>query len=155
LIEAKVEAGLKQKLMDDLRGAMKGGDKLRRSVIRLVMAAIKNAEIARQADLEDGDILGIMAKEVRKRQESIEAFKQGNRQDLVIQEEAEMAILEKYLPQQMTRDEIIVEARRIIEQVGAQGPGDKGKVMSQIIAQLKGRADGREINAVVTELLSS
>jgi len=155
LIEAKVEAGLKQKLMDDLKEAMKGGDKLRRSVIRLVMAAIKNAEIARQADLEDGDILGIMAKEVRKRQESIEAFKQGNRQDLVIQEEAEMAILEKYLPQQMTRDEIIVEARRIIEQVGAQGPGDKGKVMSQIIAQLKGRADGREINAVVTELLSS
>ena len=150
-----MEAGLKQKLMDDLKGAMKGGDKLRRSVIRLVMAAIKNAEIARQADLEDGDILGIMAKEVRKRQESIEAFKQGNRQDLVIQEEAEMAILEKYLPQQMTRDEIIVEARRIIEQVGAQGPGDKGKVMSQIIAQLKGRADGREINAVVTELLSS
>ncbi len=150
-----MEAGLKQKLMDDLRGAMKGGDKLRRSVIRLVMAAIKNAEIARQADLEDGDILGIMAKEVRKRQESIEAFKQGNRQDLVIQDEAEMAILEKYLPQQMTRDEIIVEARRIIEQVGAQGPGDKGKVMSQIIAQLKGRADGREINAVVTELLSS
>ena len=150
-----MEAGLKQKLMDDLKEAMKGGDKLRRSVIRLVMAAIKNAEIARQADLEDGDILGIMAKEVRKRQESIEAFKQGNRQDLVIQEEAEMAILEKYLPQQMTRDEIIVEARRIIEQVGAQGPGDKGKVMSQIIAQLKGRADGREINAVVTELLSS
>ena len=150
-----MEAGLKQKLMDDLKGAMKGGDKLRRSVIRLVMSAIKNAEIARQADLEDGDILGIMAKEVRKRQESIEAFKQGNRQDLVIQEEAEMAILEKYLPQQMTRDEIIVEARRIIEQVGAQGPGDKGKVMSQIIAQLKGRADGREINAVVTELLSS
>ena len=150
-----MEAGLKQKLMDDLKEAMKGGDKLRRSVIRLVMSAIKNAEIARQADLEDGDILGIMAKEVRKRQESIEAFKQGNRQDLVIQEEAEMAILEKYLPQQMTRDEIIVEARRIIEQVGAQGLGDKGKVMSQIIAQLKGRADGREINAVVTELLSS
>ena len=150
-----MEAGLKQKLMDDLKGAMKGGDKLRRSVIRLVMSAIKNAEIARQADLEDGDILGIMAKEVRKRQESIEAFKRGNRQDLVIQEEAEMAILKDYLPQQISHDDIVAEARRIIADVGAQGPGDKGKVMPKIIAQLKGKADGREINTVVTELLSS
>lgn len=149
-----MEAVLKQKLMDDLKQAMRGGDKVRCSVIRLVMAAIKNAEIARQADLEDGDILGIIAKEVRQRRESIEAFKQGSRQDLVTQEEAELAILQGYLPQQMTREEIIAEARRIIEEVGAQGPGDKGKVMPKLIAQLKGRADGREINAVVTELLS-
>ena len=70
-------------------------------------------------------------------------------------EEAEMAVLNEYLPQQMTRDEVMTEARRVIEEVGAQGPGDKGKVMSKLIAQIKGRADGREINAVVTELLSS
>ena len=140
--------------MDDLKQAMRGGDKVRCSVIRLVMAAIKNAEIARQADLEDGDILGIIAKEVRQRRESIEAFKQGSRQDLVTQEEAELAILQGYLPQQMTREEIIAEARRIIEEVGAQGPADKGKVMPKLIAQLKGKADGREINTVVTELLS-
>ncbi|MCD6300047.1 MAG: GatB/YqeY domain-containing protein [Dehalococcoidales bacterium] len=150
-----MEADLKQKLTDDLKEAMKGGDKVKRSVIRLVMAAIKNAEIARQAELSDGDILGIMAKEVRQRQESITAFKQGNRQDLVAQEEAELAILQKYLPQQMTRGEIIAEAQRVIEEVGAQGPSDKGKVMPQLIAKLKGKADGREINAVVTELLSS
>ncbi len=150
-----MEADLRQKLMDELKGAMKGGDRVKSSVIRLVMAAIQNAEIARQADLDDGDILGIMAKEVRQRQESIEAFKQGNRQDLATKEEAEMAILQQYLPLQITRDEIIAEARRIIEQVAAQGPGDKGKVMPQLIAQLKGKADGREINAVVTELLGS
>ena len=150
-----MEADLKQKLTDDLKEAMKGGDKVKRSVIRLVMAAIKNAEIARQAELSDSDILGIMAKEVRQRQESITAFKQGNRQDLVAQEEAELAILQKYLPQQMTRGEIIAEAQRVIEEVGAQGPGDKGKVMPQLIAKLKGKADGREINTVVTELLSS
>ena len=145
---------LKQKLVDDLKQALKGGDKVRRSVIRLVMSAIKNAEIARQSALGDADILGIVAKEARQRRESIEAFKQGNRQDLVAQEEAELAILEGYLPQQMTREEIIQAARRIIEEVGAQGPGDKGKVMPKLIAQLKGRADGREINAVVTDLLS-
>jgi len=150
-----VEAGLKEKLNSDLREAVRGGDKVRRSVIRLVFAAVQNSEIARQAALEESDILGIIAKEARQRQESVEAFKQGNRQDLVAQEEAELAILQEYLPQQMTRDEVIAEARRIIEEVGAQGPGDKGKIMPKLIAQLKGRADGREINEVVTELLSS
>jgi hypothetical protein len=146
---------LKQKLSDDLKQAMRDGDKVRRSVIRLVMAAIKNAEIARQATLNDTDILGVIAKEVRQRHESIEAFRQGNRQDLVAQEEAELAVLTEYLPQQMTREEIIAAARQVIAEVGAQGPSDKGKVMPKLIAQLKGRADGREINAVVTELLSS
>jgi uncharacterized protein YqeY len=146
--------GLKQKLTDDLKQALREGDKVRRSAIRLAMAAIKNAEIARQASLEDTDILGIIAKEVRQRKESIEAFKQGKRQDLVAQEEAELAVLEQYLPRQMTREEIMAEARRVIDEVGAQGPGDKGKVMPQLMAQLKGRADGREINEVVTELLS-
>ena len=148
-----METTLKQKLTDDLRKAIRDRDKLRSSVIRLVMAAIKNAEISKQATLEEADILGIIAKEVRQRKESIEAFKQGNRQDLVAQEEAEMAILKEYLPEQISRDEIIAAARKVIDEVGAQGPGDKGKVMGKLIPQLKGRADGREINAVVTELL--
>lgn len=149
------EAKLKQKLTDDLRQAMKSGDKVRRLAIRLLIAAINNAEIARRAALEDTDILGIIAKEVRQRHESIEAFKQGNRPDLVAQEEAELAVLQEYLPQQMTREKIVEAARRIIAEVGAEGPGDKGKVMPKLIAQLKGRADGREINAVVSELLGS
>jgi uncharacterized protein YqeY len=117
------------------------------------MAAIKNAEIAQQVTLDDAGILGVIAKEARQRRESIEAFKQGNRQDLVTQEEAELAILNQYLPQQISREEIIAEARRVIEEVGARGPGDKRKVMPKLIAQLKGKADGRDINAVVTELL--
>ncbi len=146
---------LKQKLTDDLKQAMKGGDKVRSLVIRLVMAAIKNAEIARQTTSNDADILGVIAKQARQRQESIEAFKRGNRQDLVAQEEAELVVLNEYLPRQMPREEIIAEARRVIAEVGAVGLSDKGKVMSQIIAQLKGKADGREINAVVTELLGS
>lgn len=147
------EPALKQKLTDDLKQAMRDRDKVKLSVIRLVMAAIKNAEIARQTTLDDADILGIIAKEARQRRESVEAFRQGNRQDLVVQEEAELTLLQGYLPQQISREEIIAEARRVIEEVGAQGPGDKGKVMPKLIAQLKGKADGREINAVVTELL--
>ncbi len=148
------EANLKQRLTEDIKQAMKGGDTVKRSTLRLLMSSVKNAEIAKQADLDDGDILGIIAKEIRQHQESIESFKQGNRQDLVAKEEAEMAILQGYLPQQMTREEIVEAARQVIGEVGAQGPGDKGKVMKDLMPKLKGRADGKEINNIVTELLS-
>ena len=117
------------------------------------MPGAEIAAIAKQAELADGDILGVLAKEARQRQESIEAFKQGNRPDLAVKEEAEFAILQEYLPRQASRDDIVAEARKIIEAAGAKGPGDKGKVMPKIIAALKGKADGREINEVVTELL--
>ena len=150
-----MEANLKQKLETDLKQAMRARDNVRRSTIRLVMAAIKNAEIAQQTALDDPGILGVIAKEAKQRHESIEAFKQGNRPDLVAQEEAELAILQEYLPEAMTREEVIAEAKRVIAEVGAQGPRDKGKVMPQLIAKLKGRADGKEINAVVTELLGT
>jgi uncharacterized protein YqeY len=149
------EANLKQRLTDDIKQAMKDGDTVRRSVLRLLMSSVKNAEITKQADLDNSDILGIIAKEVRQHQESIESFKQGNRQDLVAKEEAEMAILQGYLPQQMTREEIVEAARQVIGEVGAQGPGDKGKVMKDLMRKLKGRADGKEINNIVTELLSN
>jgi len=149
-----MEVDLNQKLTGDLRQALRAKDRVRCLVIRLVMTAIKNAEIARGTTLNDADILGIIAKEARQRHESIEAFKQGNRQDLVAQEEAELAIINEYLPRQITREEIVAEARRVIEEVGAQGISDKGKVMPKLIAELKGKADGREINAVVTELLA-
>jgi len=149
-----VEANLKQKIENDLRQALRAKDGLRRSVIRLLMAAIKNTEIAQQAALSDADILGVIAKEVKQRRESIEAFKQGNRPDLVAREEAEMAVLQEYLPEPATREEIAAEARRVITEVGAQGPHDKGKVMPQLITKFKGRAGGREVNEVVTELLS-
>ncbi len=146
--------GLKDKLMEDLKGAMKSGDVTRRSCLRMTVAAIKNAEIDRGGSLEDSDILGVIAKQVRTRQESIDAFRQGNRPDLQAQEEAEVVVLQAYLPEQVSREEIESTAREVIAQVGAQGPRDKGKVMPQLIVQLKGKADGREINAVVTELLA-
>ena len=148
-------ANLKQKLETDLKQAIRAQDNVRRSTIRLVMAAIKNTEIAQQTTLDDPGILGVITKEVKQRHESIEAFKQGNRADLVAREEAELAILQEFLPEPMTREEVIAEARRVIAEVGAQGPRDKGKVMPQLIAKLKGRADGKEINEVVTELLGT
>ena len=149
----KVETSIKDGLTSDLKQAMKAGDNARRSVIRMVMAAIKNAEIAKRGDLEESEVLGVIAKEARQRQESIDAFKQGNRQDLVDKEETELAILQEYLPKQATREEIVSAARTAIAEVGAQGPRDKGKVMPVLIAQFKGKADGRVINEVVSELL--
>ncbi len=146
---------LKQRLTGDLKEAMKAGDNTRRSVMRLVLAAIQNAEVARREALDDSVVLGIIAKEIRQHKESIAAFRQGNRPDLVTREETELAILQAYMPEQVSREEIVAEARQVIAAVGARGPGDKGKVMPQLIARLKGKADGREINAVVTELLSS
>jgi uncharacterized protein YqeY len=146
---------LQERLRDDLNQAMKRGDKSRRLVLRLALAGVQNAEIAQGSPLDDSGVLGIIAKEVRQHRESIEAFTQGNRPDLVSQEETELAVLLEYLPQQMSREEITRVARQVIEEVGARGVKDKGKVVPKLVAQLKGRADGRDINAVASELLAA
>ena len=148
------KAELKQKITEDLKQAMKSGDTVKRSILRMLLSSMNNAEIAKQAVLDESDILGVIAKEVKQHHESIESFKQGNRQDLVSKEEAELAILQGYLPQQLTHEEIVAAAREVITAVGAGGPGDKGRVMKELMPRLKGRADGKEINEVVTELLS-
>jgi uncharacterized protein YqeY len=145
---------LHEKLMADLKDAMRSGDKARLSVIRMVRARLQNAEIAQQKTLDDPDVIGLIVKEAKERRESIEEFKKGNRQDLVDKEEAELAILLEYLPQQISREEIIAAARQAIEELGARGPQDKGKVMQKLMPQLKGKAEGRDINEVVTQLLS-
>ena len=145
---------LQEKLMNDLKAAMKGGEKQRKLVISLIRAGIQNAEIAKQKTLDDAGVLDVIAKEARQRRESIAEFKKGNRPDLVAKEEAELAILLEYLPKQISHDEIIAAARKVIEEVGAQGPGDKGKVMQKLMPQLKGKAEGSAINEIVTGLLS-
>jgi uncharacterized protein YqeY len=145
---------LKERLNNDLREAMRAGDELRKSALRLALAALHNAEIEAGSELDDGAVLGVLAKEAKQRRESIDEFRKGNREDLVAHEEAQLAVIEPYLPQQMTREEITEAARAVIAEVGARGAGDKGKVMPVLISQLRGRADGRDINAVVTELLA-
>jgi hypothetical protein len=125
------------------------------STLRLLLSEIRNAEIAQQKPADDSKVLDVIAREVKRRRESIEAFKQGNRSDLVAQEEAELAVLVTYLPEQMSREEIVATARQVIDTIGAQGPGDKGKVMSQLMPQLKGKADGKEASDIVTELLAA
>ncbi len=146
---------LKEQLANDLKDAIRGRDEPRKTAIRMVTWSLKNAEVAAGKPLADPDVLAIIAKQVKQRRESIEEFQKGSRQDLVDKEAAEMLVLEDYLPPAMGRQEIVEEARKVIAEVGAGAPSDKGKVMPVLIARLAGRADGRTINEVVTELLAS
>lgn len=146
---------LKEKLAEDLKDAMRARDETRKSAIRMALAAIKNAEVAAIKEFGDAEVLGVIAKQVKQRRESIEEFQKAGRQDLVDKETAEMRVLESYLPAQMSREEIVAEARKVVEEVGARGPQDKGKVMAAIMPRLAGRAEGRTVNEVVTEILSS
>lgn len=145
---------IEQKLRDDLKDAMRSKDKLRLDVLRSVLSRVGYAQIGKDQPLTDADVLGSVSKEAQQRQESIEAYKKGNRPDLVAQEEAELKVLQEYLPEAMSREEVVEFARRVVAEVGAQGPQDKGKVMPRIVGELKGRADGKLINEVVTQLLS-
>ncbi len=145
---------LKDQLADDLKDAIRGGDEARKTAIRMVTWAVKNAEVAAGQPLADAEVLSVIAKQVKQGKESIREFQKADRQDLVAKEEAEVRVLEAYLPPQMSREEIAEAARAVISRVGASGPADKGKVMPVLIGQLAGSAGGREINEVVTELLA-
>ena len=146
---------LKEQLANDLKDAIRGGDEARKTAIRMATWAIKNAEVEKGAALSDADVLSLIGREAKQRRESIEEFQKASRQDLVDKEAAEMRVLEDYLPPAMGREEIAEEARKVIAEVGARAPNDKRKVMPVLIARLAGRADGRTINEVVTELLAS
>ena len=148
------ETDLEKRVTEDIKQAMKSGDTVKRDTLRMLVASAKNAWMAKQSDLTEADVLGVVSKEIKRRLESIDAFKKGNRADLVSKEEAEMAILQAYLPKQMSHDEVVAAVKEVIGAVGAKGPGDKGKVMQQLMPKLKGKADGKEINDVVTQLLS-
>jgi uncharacterized protein YqeY len=155
--------GLKEQLPEDLKNAMRAGDALRRDVLRSLLTAISNVEIARvnvkdesatRQELADPDVLDVIQKQVKQRRESAAEYRKGGRAELAAHEEAEAEILTSYLPVQMSREEIVAEVRAAIAATGASGPAGKAKVMPVVLGKLKGRADGRTINEVVTELLS-
>ena len=133
---------------------MRGGDSLRRSVIRYLKSEIHNQEIVRKGILDDDALTDLLGRQAQQRRDSIEAFKKGNRQDLVDKEEAELAVILEYLPEQLSAEEITVIVRSAIEELGATGPSDMGKVMGQVMPQVKGRAEGRQVSQAVSKLLS-
>jgi uncharacterized protein YqeY len=163
---------LKERINGDLRDAMRSGDERRKTTLRMVLASIRNAEIlpspeseaaaealvaagAARAELNDEQVLQVLRREVKQRRDSIDQFQKAGRQDLIANESAEIDILQVYLPQAMSREEIAAEARAVIAETGAAGPGDKGKVMPVLMKRLAGREfEGRTVNEVVTELLA-
>jgi uncharacterized protein len=147
---------LKEQFTSDLTDAMRQSDEVRKSTLRMLLAAINVAEVAgsERRQLSDEQVMQVLAKQVKQRRESIDEFQKAGRQDLVDKETAELKVLEAYMPPQMPRQEIEAEARKAIAEVGAKGPSDKGKVMQTLMPRLSGRAEGRDINAVVTELLA-
>ena len=146
---------IKERLSEDLKAAMKSGDVVTRSTIRLVLSALKNDEIEKRKESDDQAVTEVLARMTRQYRESIEMYQNANRDDLVASEQAELAVIMRYLPDQLSQNEVLTLAKKAVEDAGASGPGDRGKVMGRLMPQLRGKADGTMVNTVVTELLES
>jgi uncharacterized protein YqeY len=144
---------LRDRLEADLQKAMKERNDITRSVLRVVRSEMHNAEIALQKPMDEDGIIGVISKQVRQHRESIDAFQKGNRTDLVQLEEQELEILLDYLPPQLTLEEVTTLAQQTIQDVGATGPTDRGKVMGKLMPQVLGKAEGSVVNDVVSQLL--
>jgi len=145
---------IKQRIEDDLKQAMKARDDLRKRTLRMVVTSLKLAEVDRQAELDDPAILGLIQKEVKSRQESVAEAKQAGRDDLVESTQAEIDFLQEYLPQALTESELNALVEEAVDEVGAEGPADMGKVMKVIMPRIQGRADGKVVSELVRGRLS-
>lgn len=146
---------LKERLTEDLKSAMRSGDRVRRDTLRMVLAAIKQVEVDTQTVLDDQEVQTVLQKEAKKRREAIEDYTRAGMPDSAAVEQAELAIIEDYLPKHVSEEEIEARAREIIEEKNLSGPRDIGQVMSPLMAEFRDRADGRVVNQIVRRLLSS
>jgi uncharacterized protein YqeY len=145
-----------EQLTEDLKAAMKSGDTITKDTIRMIKAVIQNATIAAKGtELDDTGVNEVLAKMAKQYRDSITTYRDANREDLVAAEERELAVLIRYVPEQMSANDIRAIVEAVAAEVGATGPGDKGKVMGKLMPQVKGKADGSVVNAVVTEILAS
>ena len=146
---------LEKDINERLMQAMKSGDKVQVSELRMLISELKNKKIADGVkELDDEKVISIIQKIARKHKESIAQFKQGNRNDLVEKESQELAVLEKYLPEQLAEEEIEKIVAEVIQEVGATSPKDMGKLMSALMPRFKGCADGRVVNEIVKKKLN-
>ena len=150
-----MSSALKTRVAEDVKKALKSGDTTRLSTTRMLLSAINYAEMAKQTELDDAGVVSVVAREIKQHRESIEAFKQGNRPELAAKEEAELAVLQSYMPEQMGAGEITEIVKKVIAETGAAGPRDKGKVMAMLMPQVRGKADGQQVNEIVTRLLGA
>jgi hypothetical protein len=147
-------SGLKDQIQDAMKTAMKGGDKERLAVIRLIMAAMKQVEVDERIELDDTRVLGILDKMVKQRRESISQFQSGGREDLAGKEQAEIDIISDFLPQALTEEEIETIINKAISETGAASMKDMGKVMGIVKPQITGRADVGAVSGKIKSLLS-
>jgi hypothetical protein len=146
---------LKERLREDLTNAMRERDEDRKAALRMVLASVQLAEVESPDPLSDEDIVVLIRKEVKRREEAVEMMRDAGRDEMVAEEVTQLEILREYLPAEMSEDEIRELAQSVIEDVGAGSMRDMGRVMGAIMPQVKGRADGRTVSQVVRELLSS
>lgn len=144
---------IKDKLKDDLIAAMKEKDAIRKNVVQLIKAGVLQVEKDKKITLDDEGVLDVIAKQLKQRRDSLPDYEKSGRDDLIAQLKREMELLMEYLPQQLSHDELVVIVKEAIETTGAQSVKDMGKIMSAIMPKTKGRADGKEINAIARELL--
>ena len=142
-------------LRDALTAAMKSGDVQRKTTLRMALAAIKNAEIEARGELDDGKVLNILSKEVKARQETIEGAQKADRPDLIKKAEIEIAILNEFLPAQLSEEGLRAVVKEAIDEAGASSMTDMGRVMGVLMPKIQGRADGKEANQIVRELLGA
>ncbi len=145
---------LKDQINDDMKTAMRAKDAARLGTIRLLMAAIKQREVDERIVLDDAAVVGVVDKLIKQRKDSITAFESAGRTDLADKESAEIRVLEAYLPQRMSADEVTAAVAALVTELGAAGPGDMGKVMGAAKAQLAGKADMGEVSAAVKAALA-
>ncbi len=146
--------GLKERLDQDMKAAMREKAQLRLDTIRMLKSAIKYREIELMKPLDDAGIQGVIASEVKRRRDAAEQYKAGNRPELAEKEDAEIAILQGYLPQQLTADELRAKVEAAIKAVGAQGMKDMGKVMKALLPEVQGRAEGSVVSEMVKARLA-
>jgi len=144
---------LENQLLEDMKAAMKSGDKVRRETLRVLRAQIKNAAISSGKDLSQEAIIAVIDKEVKKRKESIDLYLKGGRQDLADQEEREAEILADYLPEQLSEDDLRSIVRQTVAEVEAQSMKEMGRVMGTLMPKIQGRADGKRAQQIVREIL--
>jgi hypothetical protein len=145
---------LKAKLNQDLKEALKAKDEVKLRTVRMLLAAIKNFEVEKMGPATDEEIFQIMSKEIKKRQEAIEMYEKGGRPDLSQAEKQEIEVIQSYMPNQLSEEEIRELARKVISEMNLKSPKDVGTAMKVIMPQVKGRADGKLVNKIVSELLS-
>ena len=145
---------LKEQLTIDLKQAMKARDAVLRDTIRYILSAVKNAEIDKRDKLNEDEELSLLKTQVKQRQDSIEQYRAGGRDELADKEAAELEVLQRYLPQQMSDDELVAFIAAGLSETGAAGPKDMGKVMSLLNKRAEGRVDGRRLSAAVREALA-